>query len=153
MNHFHHLRRGKKKEHLSSTPASSERMGKRPLHKVFTVEKATEELMTELGVKKWPTWSTAGRGIISTHNTPRHVNILSISHMDTHTHTHYNCNTGSEKYVVGKKSPLKVYDGNELSYIVSGSMDIESQETGNACLHLFLPLYLHTYACIRCAHK
>ena len=31
---------------------------------------------------------------------------------------------GSEKYKVGIKSPLKVYDTNELSYIISGKMEI-----------------------------
>jgi len=37
---------------------------------------------------------------------------------------------GSGKYKVGVKSPLKVYDTNELSYIISGEMDIIPQETG-----------------------
>ena len=68
----------------------------RPIHKDFTVEKATPEKMEELGVKSWPTWSTAG----------------------------------SEKYKVGIKSPLKVYDSNELSYIISGDMEIIPKETG-----------------------
>lgn len=36
---------------------------------------------------------------------------------------------GSEKYKVGIKSPLKVYDGNELSYIISGDMEIIPKET------------------------
>ena len=31
---------------------------------------------------------------------------------------------GSEKYKKGVKSPLKVYDCNELSYVQSGSMEI-----------------------------
>ena len=31
---------------------------------------------------------------------------------------------GSAKYKTGVLSPLKVYDGNELSYIISGSMEI-----------------------------
>lgn len=68
----------------------------RPLHSVFTVEKATEEIKEELGVKSWGRWSTAG----------------------------------SEKYKVGIKSPLKVYDGNELSYIISGKMEITPVQTG-----------------------
>lgn len=72
----------------------------RPLHKTFTVETATPELMNDLGVKSWPTWSTQG----------------------------------SEKYVTGKKSPLKVYDSNELSYIISGSMEIIDAETGTSSL-------------------
>eukprot|EP00596_Hydrurales_sp_CCMP1899_P011006 CAMPEP_0119040716 /NCGR_PEP_ID=MMETSP1177-20130426/10724_1 /TAXON_ID=2985 /ORGANISM="Ochromonas sp, Strain CCMP1899" /LENGTH=127 /DNA_ID=CAMNT_0007006029 /DNA_START=103 /DNA_END=486 /DNA_ORIENTATION=- len=32
------------------------------------------------------------------------------------------------KYKVGIKSPLKVYDGNELSYIISGKMTITPDE-------------------------
>lgn len=32
----------------------------KPIHKVFTVEKATEELKESLNVKSWPTWSTVG---------------------------------------------------------------------------------------------
>ena len=68
----------------------------RPIHKEFTVEKATPELIEELGIKNWPTWSTAG----------------------------------SPKYKVGIKSPLKVYDGNELSFIISGDMEITPKETG-----------------------
>ena len=71
-------------------------MGKRPLHTSgeFTVEKATPELLADLEVKKWPTWSTAG----------------------------------SDKYVKGKKSPLKVYDCNELSYIISGKMEVDTHD-------------------------
>jgi len=39
--------------------------GPRPIHSdgftsKFTVEKASEEMMRELSVKSWPTWSTAG---------------------------------------------------------------------------------------------
>ena len=68
----------------------------KPIHKEFTVEKATPEKLEDLGVKSWPTWSTAG----------------------------------SEKYKVGIKSPLKVYDTNELSYIISGDMEIIPKETG-----------------------
>eukprot|EP00802_Teleaulax_amphioxeia_P019975 Tamp_20231.p2 GENE.Tamp_20231~~Tamp_20231.p2 ORF type:complete len:158 (+),score=40.16 Tamp_20231:504-977(+) len=77
-------------------------MGKRPLHTSgeFTVEKATPELMEDLEVKRWPTWSTKG----------------------------------SEKYKVGVKSPLKIYDCNELSYIISGKMEIECKKTGK--MHL-----------------
>ena len=41
---------------------------------------------------------------------------------------------GSAKYVTGEKSPLKVYDGNELSYIISGSMEITNAETGQSSL-------------------
>ena len=41
---------------------------------------------------------------------------------------------GSEKYKVGIKSPLKVYEGNELSYIISGKMEIECKKTGK--MHL-----------------
>ena len=37
---------------------------------------------------------------------------------------------GSEKYKVGVQSPLKVYDGNELSYIIAGKMEITPQMTG-----------------------
>ena len=68
----------------------------RPIHKEFTVEKASPEMLEELAVKTWPTWSTAG----------------------------------SEKYKVGIKSPLKVYDTNELSYIISGDMEIIPKDTG-----------------------
>lgn len=64
--------------------------GPRPLHKVFTVEKATEELKQELSVASWGRWSTQG----------------------------------TDKYITGVKSPLKVYDCNELSYIISGKMTI-----------------------------
>jgi len=84
------------------THIDSKRFGTRiagfpkPIHKEFTVEKATPEKLDELGVKSWPTWSTAG----------------------------------SEKYKVGIKSPLKVYDTNELSYIISGDMEIIPKETG-----------------------
>ena len=70
--------------------------GPRPLHKIFTVEKATEELKEELNVNSWGSWSTAD----------------------------------SPKYQVGIKSPLKVYDTNELSYIISGKMEIIPKETG-----------------------
>ena len=38
---------------------------------------------------------------------------------------------GSSKYKVGVKSPLKVYDGNELSYIISGKMTITPDEGPN----------------------
>jgi len=41
---------------------------------------------------------------------------------------------GSAKYVTGKQSPLKVYDSNELSYIISGSMEITNAETGQSSL-------------------
>lgn len=83
---------------LPAAALSTVSMGKRPIHTSgeFTVEKATPEMMEDLEVKRWPTWSTAG----------------------------------SEKYKVGIKSPLKVYDVNELSYIISGKMEIESKETG-----------------------
>ena len=83
---------------LPAAALSTVSMGKRPIHTSgeFTVEKATPEMMQDLEVKRWPTWSTAG----------------------------------SEKYKVGIKSPLKVYDVNELSYIISGKMEIESKETG-----------------------
>jgi len=64
--------------------------GPRPIHKEFTVEKATPEKLDLLQVSSWPRWST----------------------------------NGSEKYKVGIKSPLKVYDTNELSYIISGKMEI-----------------------------
>lgn len=37
---------------------------------------------------------------------------------------------GSVKYKTGIKSPLKVYDCNELSYIISGSMEITPEATG-----------------------
>lgn len=37
----------------------------------------------------------------------------------------------SSKYLVGKKSPLKVYDCNELSYIISGKMTITPDEGPN----------------------
>ena len=74
--------------------------GPRPIHKEFTVEKATEEQKAELGVANWPTWSTRG----------------------------------SIKYVTGKRSPLKVYDCNELSFIISGKMEIIPEETGEPVL-------------------
>ena len=64
--------------------------GPRPLHKVFTVEKASDALKAELGVTSWPTWQTAD----------------------------------SSKYKVGIKSPLKIYDGNELSFIISGRFSV-----------------------------
>ena len=41
---------------------------------------------------------------------------------------------GSEKYKVGEKAPIKTYDTNELSYIISGSMEIYDVETGKATL-------------------
>ena len=68
----------------------------RPIHKEFTVEKATEEMKESLNVNSWSTWSTEG----------------------------------SAKYKVGIKSPKKVYDTNELSYIISGKMEITPEETG-----------------------
>ncbi len=71
-----------------------------PMKSVFTVEKATEEKIAELGVKSWPTWSTEG----------------------------------SAKYKTGEISPLKVYDTNELSYIISGKMEIIPEETGEPVL-------------------
>lgn len=37
---------------------------------------------------------------------------------------------GSLKYKTGVKSPQKVYDTNELSYIVSGKVDIIPENTG-----------------------
>ena len=37
---------------------------------------------------------------------------------------------GSTKYKVGIVGPLKVYDTNELSYIISGKMEIIPEETG-----------------------
>ena len=37
---------------------------------------------------------------------------------------------GSTKYRTGVKSPLKVYDCNELSFIISGRMTITPQSTG-----------------------
>ena len=67
---------------------------------VFTVAKATDEQLDALGVKQWPTWSTAG----------------------------------SAKYKEGVRSPLKVYDTNELSYIISGKMEIIPEETGEPVL-------------------
>jgi uncharacterized cupin superfamily protein len=70
--------------------ALSARKGPRELHKQFSVEKATPEVLDELDVLNWPTWGTQG----------------------------------SAKYKTGVKSPLKVYDTNELSYITSGSMEI-----------------------------
>ncbi len=62
----------------------------RAIHKEFTVEKATPEMMESLGVKKWPTWGTEG----------------------------------SAKYKTGVMSPLKWYDVNELSYIISGKVEM-----------------------------
>ena len=70
--------------------------GPRPLHTEFTVQKATPELLEELDVTNWPTWST----------------------------------DGSPKYKVGIKSPLKVYDCNELSYVTDGEVDIIHAPTG-----------------------
>ena len=76
--------------------ACAVRAGPRPLHTVFTVEKATPELKKELGVDKWGVWGTEG----------------------------------TARYKTGIKSPLKVYDCNELSYIISGSMEITPEATG-----------------------
>lgn len=81
--------------HQRRRAASAVMVGPRPLHwdgfkSQFTVEKATEAQLRDLGVKSWPTWSTQG----------------------------------SAKYKTGVKSPLKVYDENELSYIISGKMEI-----------------------------
>jgi uncharacterized cupin superfamily protein len=81
---------------VSRRPSSAVAMGPRALHKEFTVAKATPEQISELGVKNWGVWSTAG----------------------------------SAKYKTGVKSPLKVYDGNELSYIISGKMEITPVATG-----------------------
>ena len=67
---------------------------------VFTVEKASEDLISSMKVKSWPTWSTEG----------------------------------SAKYKVGEVSPLKVYDTNELSYVISGKMEIIPEETGEPVL-------------------
>jgi len=80
----------------SRLPASAVAMGPRAIHNVFTVEKATPEKLSELAVKNWGVWSTAG----------------------------------SAKYATGVKSPLKVYDGNELSYIISGKVEITPKATG-----------------------
>ena len=95
---------GRAASQSAASPLSGVSMmaGPRPLHTdgKFTVEKATPELLKELDVENWPTWSTKG----------------------------------SPKYVVGKKSPLKVYDCNELSYIIEGKMEIESQKTGEKVL-------------------
>jgi len=77
-----------------------EAKGPRPLHKEFTVEKATPEQLEEMQVKSWGQWSTKG----------------------------------SPKYKVGVKSPLKVYDCNELSYIISGKMEIIPEATGEPVL-------------------
>lgn len=38
---------------------------------------------------------------------------------------------GSEKYKVGIRSPMKVYDTNELSYIISGKMNITPIDDNN----------------------
>jgi homoserine kinase type II len=75
-------------------------VGPRPLHKKFTVAKATEEQLKEMDVANWPTWSTKGNA----------------------------------KYAVGQTAPLKVYDTNELSYIISGKMEIIPEETGEPVL-------------------
>ena len=77
------------KSHNKLAPIAAAK-GPRPIHKEFTVEKATPEKLELLQVSSWPRWST----------------------------------NGSEKYKVGIKSPLKVYDTNELSYIISGKMEI-----------------------------
>lgn len=84
------------KEVLSKTVLFSAKKGPRPLHKEFTVQKATPELLDELNVNSWGLWSTED----------------------------------SSKYRVGVKSPIKVYDTNELSYIISGKMEIIDYETG-----------------------
>ena len=39
---------------------SSSFVGPRPIHKEFTVEKATSEKKELLAVSSWPTWSTQG---------------------------------------------------------------------------------------------
>ena len=41
---------------------------------------------------------------------------------------------GSAKYKTGEISALKVYDTNELSYIISGKMEIIPEETGKPVL-------------------
>ena len=41
---------------------------------------------------------------------------------------------GSTKYQTGVKSPLKVYDCNELSYVTKGSMEITDADTGVTAL-------------------
>jgi EutQ-like cupin domain len=76
--------------------SASANVGPRPLHTKFTVEKATPEVLAQLDVMRWPTWST----------------------------------DGSPKYKVGKRSPLKVYDCNELSYVTKGEVDIIDAKTG-----------------------
>jgi len=60
--------------------------------------------------------------------TPALLNELDVENWPTWT------TQGSPKYATGKKSPLKVYDGNELSYIISGSMEITNAETGQSSL-------------------
>ena len=72
----------------------------KPVHSKFDVTRATEEEISSMNVKEWPTWTTEG----------------------------------SAKYKVGEKAPVKVYDTNELSYIISGSMEIYDTETGVATL-------------------
>jgi cupin superfamily acireductone dioxygenase involved in methionine salvage len=38
--------------------------------------------------------------------------------------------SGNEKYKVDVKSPLKTYTENELSYVISGKMEIIPKDTG-----------------------
>ena len=74
--------------------------GPRPLHDKFTVQTATPELLDELNVVAWPTWSTAS----------------------------------SSKYKTGVRSPLKVYDCNELSYVYKGEVEITNADTGEVAV-------------------
>ena len=65
---------------------------------------------------------------------------------------------GSAKYKTGEISALKVYDTNELSYIISGKMEIIPEETGKpvlvqeggaCCLRAPVPSPMHPSAQMR----
>ena len=65
---------------------------------------------------------------------------------------------GSAKYKTGEISALKVYDTNELSYIISGKMEIIPEETGKpvlvqeggaCCLRAPVPSPMHYSAQMR----
>ena len=65
-------------------------LGPRVLHMVFTVEPGTDELVEDLDVLNWPTWTTADK----------------------------------EKWAVGNQNEGKIMPYNELSYVLSGKLEI-----------------------------
>ena len=64
--------------------------GPRVLHTGFAVEKASDEALEQLDVRKWPTWSTKD----------------------------------NEKWVVGKTNKDKIMPYGELSYVLSGKLEV-----------------------------